>query len=206
MSKTWLRKHRLDPYYKRAKKESYRSRASYKLLQAVSKYRFIREGDVVVDLGAAPGGWLQAARGIVGDRGFILGVDLKPVRPLGSVNVHTLLGDIEDPCLEQKISTLLPSHPDAVISDVSPNVSGIWEVDHARQIMLAQKSLHLALSLLKTPGSFFVKAFQGDMFNTFLKEVEQHFAKTRILKPKASRARSAEVFILGRALKKRRQP
>jgi 23S rRNA (uridine2552-2'-O)-methyltransferase len=204
LSKMWLRKRRLDPYYKRAKRENYRSRASYKLLQAVNKYCFIKEGDVVVDLGAAPGGWLQAARRVVGDRGFLLGVDLKPVPPLEESNVCTLIGDIEDPDVEREIERLLPSHADAVISDVSPNVSGVWEVDHARQIALAQKSLNLARSLLKIRGNVFVKAFQGDLFRNFVEEVEQRFVKMKIVKPKASRVRSAEVFVLGMGLRKRK--
>ncbi len=203
LPKTWLRRQKLDPYYRRAKRDNYRSRASYKLLHAVRKYHFIREGDVVVDLGAAPGGWLQAAQRVVGDRGFLLGVDLKSIDPLEGANVCTLLGDIEDPDMEQEIRALLPSPADVLISDVSPNVSGIWEVDHARQIALAQRSLNLARSLLKPGGSFFAKAFQGASFCDFVLEAKQNFAEMRILKPKASRARSAEVFVLGMGLGKR---
>jgi 23S rRNA (uridine2552-2'-O)-methyltransferase len=168
----------------------------------VKKYRFLKKGDVVVDLGAAPGGWLQACREIVGKKGFVLGVDLKRIKPLKEANVHTIMGDIADPDIQKQIEKILPSLTDTIISDVSPNVSGIWEVDHARQIDLARKSLTLALHLLKENGNFFAKVFQGDMFQDFVKEVRQYFARVEIIKPKASRAKSAEIFVLGMGLKK----
>lgn len=202
LPKAWVRERKRDYYYRKAKEEKYRSRAAYKLLQAVKKYRFLRKGDVVVDLGAAPGGWLQASRKIVGDDGFVLGVDLKSIEPLEAANVHAIIGDITDSEALKQVERGLPSLVDAVISDVSPNVSGVWEVDHARQIDLARQSLMLALKLLKANGNFFVKVFQGDMFKGFVDEVGQHFARVEIIKPKASRAKSAEIFVLGMRLKK----
>ncbi len=117
-------------------------------------------------------------------------------------NVQTIVGDIANSETKKQIERVLPSSADAVISDVSPNVSGIWEVDHARQIDLARESLKLALKLLKIDGNFFVKTFQGDMFQSFVREVRQHFANVKIVKPKASRAKSAEVFVLGRNFRK----
>jgi 23S rRNA (uridine2552-2'-O)-methyltransferase len=197
-----VRERKRDYYYRKAKEEKYRSRATYKLLQAIKKYHFLKKGDVVVDLGAAPGGWLQASRKIVGNEGFVLGVDLKRIQPLEAANVQTIVGDITDFETQKEIERILPSLADAVISDVSPNVSGIWEVDHARQIDLARTSLMLALKLLRVKGNFFVKVFQGDMFQSFVKEVRQHFVRVEIIKPKASRARSAEIFVLGMGLKK----
>lgn len=197
-----MRERKRDYYYRKAKEEKYRSRATYKLLQAIKKYHFLKKGDVVVDLGAAPGGWLQAARKIVGNEGFVLGVDLKRIQPLEAANVQIIVGDITDSETQKEIEGTLPSLADAVISDVSPNVSGIWEVDHARQIDLARVSLTLALKLLRGKGNFFVKVFQGDMFQSFVKEVRQHFARVEIIKPKASRARSAEIFVLGMDLRK----
>lgn len=202
LPKAWVRERKRDYYYRKAKEEKYRSRATYKLLQAIKKYHFLKKGDVVVDLGAAPGGWLQAARKIVGNEGFVLGVDLKRIQPLEAANVQIIVGDITDSETQKEIEGTLPSLADAVISDVSPNVSGIWEVDHARQIDLARVSLTLALKLLRVKGNFFVKVFQGDMFQSFVKEVGQHFARVEIIKPKASRARSAEIFVLGMNLKK----
>lgn len=167
------------------------------MFQAVKKYHFIENGNVVVDLGAAPGGWVQAARKIVGTKGFVLGVDLKSIEPFSQHNVRTIIGDItEEETLEQ-ILEFLPRKADVVISDTSPNISGIWEVDHARQIDLAQQALKIALKTLKPSGNFFVKVFEGDMLNDFIDELKQHFGVVRIVKPKASRAKSSELFILG---------
>lgn len=201
MPKAWVRERKREFYYRKAKEENYRSRATYKLLQAVEKYHFVGKADIVVDLGAAPGGWLQATRKIVGDEGFVLGVDKEKIEPLKAPNVLAIVGDITDLETQKRIGEILPSPADCLISDVSPNISGIWEVDHARQIDLARASLHLALQLLRKHGNFFVKAFQGDLFQSFVKEVEEHFARVEIMKPKASRAKSAEVFVLGLEMK-----
>ena len=197
LPKTWLRARKREYYYRKAKKEKYRSRAAYKLLQAVEKYRFIKPGDVVVDLGAAPGGWIQASRKIVGDEGFVLGVDVRPIEPIDLPNVFTLTADITEPQMAKRILELLPRPADVVLSDISPNVSGVWELDHARQIDLAQHSLRIAASILRTGGNFFVKVFQGDLLNNFVKEVRRYFDFVKLVKPKASRARSAEIYLLG---------
>lgn len=191
-----------DYYYKKAKQEKYRSRAAYKLLQTVQKYHFIKNGDVVVDLGTAPGGWVQAARKIVGSNGFVLGVDLKSVEPFGEHNVRTIQGDIKEQETLQQILEFIPRQADAVISDVSPNISGIWEVDHARQIDLAQHALNIALETLRPCGNLFVKVFQGDMLDDFVKKVKNHFQDVKVIKPQASRGKSSEMFVLGICLKK----
>ena len=201
MPKAWIRERKKDYYYKKAKEEKYRSRAAYKLFQAVKKYKFIGKGDIVVDLGAAPGGWIQAASKIVGKEGFVLGVDLKPINPFSQDNIQTILGDIDDEETLEQVLRILPEKADVVISDVSPNISGIWEVDHARQIDLAKRSLEIALDILRPSGNFFVKVFQGDLFNDFVKKVEKHFRIVKIFKPKASRAKSSEMFVLGLFLK-----
>jgi len=159
---------------------------------------------VVVDLGAAPGGWTQASLRIVGSKGFVLGVDLKRMEPIDQPNVRTILGDVTDSQTTQNIKESLPRSADVVISDVSPNVSGIWELDHARQIDLARRSLEVATSILKPKGNFFVKVFQGDMLNDFVKEVKQHFSFIKLVKPKASRAKSAELYVLGMNFRFRR--
>lgn len=191
-----------DYYYKKAKEEKYRSRAAYKLLQTVQKYHFIKDGDVVVDLGAAPGGWVQAARKIVGSKGFVLGVDLKSIEPFTEHNVRTIQGDISEQETLQRILEFVPGQADAVISDASPNISGVWEVDHARQIDLAQHALDISLETLRPCGSFFVKVFQGDMLDDFTKKVKNHFQDVKVIKPQASRGKSSEMFILGMCLKK----
>ncbi|MGB9713368.1 MAG: RlmE family RNA methyltransferase [Candidatus Bathyarchaeales archaeon] len=197
MPKAWLQDRKRDYYYKKAKEEKYRSRAAYKLLQAVEKYRFMKEGDTVVDLGAAPGGWIQAARKIVGEKGFVLGVDLKPIKPFEDSNIRTIIGDINEPETRQQILENLPRKADVVISDASPNISGIWEVDHARQIDLAHQALKIALETLNPHGNFFVKVFEGDLLHDFIQKMKRHFEVVKIIKPKASRAKSSELFILG---------
>jgi 23S rRNA (uridine2552-2'-O)-methyltransferase len=198
-----VRERKRDYYYRKAKKGKYRSRATFKLLQAVQKYRFLKRGDVVVDLGAAPGGWLQASREIVGNEGFVLGVDMKNVQPIEAPNVLTIVGDIADAETHRLIETILPSAADVVISDVSPNVSGVWEVDHARQMDLAMTSLTFARKFLKANGNLFVKVFQGDLFEDFIDRVKRHFVRVKIVKPKASRTKSAEIYVLGMSLKEK---
>jgi 23S rRNA (uridine2552-2'-O)-methyltransferase len=197
----WVQDRKRDYYYKKAKAEKYRSRATYKLFQAIKKYGFIEHGDVVVDLGAAPGGWIQAARKTVGNRGFVLGVDLKAIEPFTQPYVRTIICDLTDRDTITQILELLPRKADAVISDAAPNISGIWEVDHARQLDLAQKALEIAKEVLRPSGSFFVKVFQGEMFSDFLLKMKQNFVNVVIVKPEASKPKSAEIFILGRSLK-----
>jgi 23S rRNA (uridine2552-2'-O)-methyltransferase len=200
LPKAWIQDRKRDYYYQKAKKEKYRSRAAYKLFQAIKKYHFIEYGDVVLDLGAAPGGWIQAARKTVGNKGFVLGVDLKPIEPFPQHYVRTIICDITEEDAVQQVLEMLPRKADAVVSDASPNISGIWEVDHARQIDLAQHALKIALETLKHGGNFFVKVFQGDMLDDFTHKVKQHFEKVLVIKPKASRTKSSEMFILGRHL------
>lgn len=192
-----MQERKRDYYYKKAKEEKYRSRATYKLLQTVKKYHFIEKGNVIVDLGAAPGGWIQGARKIVGHKGFILGVDLKPIESFSERNIRTIIGDIAEEETLQQILEFLPRKADVVISDTSPNICGIWEVDHARQIDLAQQALQITLKTLKPSGNFFVKVFQGAMLDEFIKELKRHFQIVKIVKPKASRAKSSEIYLLG---------
>jgi 23S rRNA (uridine2552-2'-O)-methyltransferase len=201
LPKAWIQNRKRDYYYKKAKAENYRSRATYKLSQAAMKYRFIRKGDVVVDLGAAPGGWIQAARKIVGKKGFVLGVDLKPIAPFPQEYVRTIVADLAEPETLQQILDFLPRKADVVLSDASPNISGIWEVDNARQIDLAAQALKIALSILRPSGNFFVKVFEGDMLAGFVKKVKEHFEIVKVIKPKASRAKSSEMFLLAMNLK-----
>ena len=192
--------HRRDYYYQKAKQEKYRSRAAYKLLQVVNKYHFMKPRDIVVDLGSAPGGWLQVASKTVGEQGVVLGIDIKRIEPLAESNVCTIVGDITNPEIISQIKEIFPSAA-VVTSDVSQSLSGVWELDHARQIDLAGQSLQIALAVLKAGGNFFVKTFQGDMTEDFIAKVKRHFIRVEIVKPKASRIRSAEIYILGLRLK-----
>jgi 23S rRNA (uridine2552-2'-O)-methyltransferase len=206
LPKAWIQNRKRDYYYKKAKAENYRSRATYKLSQAAAKYHFIHKDDVAVDLGAAPGGWIQAARKIVGKKGFVLGVDLKPIAPFPQEYVRTIVADINEHETPQQILDFLSRKADVVISDASPNISGVWEVDHARQIDLAAQALKIALSVLRPSGNFFVKVFEGDMLADFVKTVEKHFVTVKVIKPKASRAKSSEMFLLAMTLKSAEQP
>ncbi len=200
LPKAWIQNRKRDYYYQKAKAENYRSRSTYKLTQTAKKYHFIRRGDVVVDLGAAPGGWIQAARKIVGKTGFVLGVDIKPIEPFPQEYVRTIVADFTEPQTLQLVLDFLPRKADVVLSDASPNISGIWEVDNARQIDLATQALKIALSLLRSSGAFFVKVFEGDMLPGFVKKVEKRFGVVKVVKPKASRAKSSEMYLLAMRL------
>ncbi len=201
LPKAWIQDRKRDYYYQKAKAENYRSRATYKLSLTARKYHFIRRGDVVVDLGAAPGGWIQAARKIAGKTGFVLGVDLKPIDPFPQEYVRTIVADFTEPGTAKQIMDFLPRKADVVLSDASPNISGIWEVDNARQIDLANDALRVALDVLCPSGNFFVKVFEGNMLPGFVKSVKKHFEIVKVIKPKASRARSSEMFLLAMKLK-----
>ena len=204
MPNAWIKERKKEYYYRKAKAQNFRSRASFKLLQAVKKYQFIKEGNVVVDLGAAPGGWTQAALQIAQETGFVLAVDKKQIKPFEVTNLLTIKGDITQPEVIETIKELLPKPADVIISDISPNISGIWELDHARQIDLANHSLSIAKSILKSGGNFFVKVFQGKSSNKFIQQTRKHFHFVKVVKPKASRSKSAEIYVLGMKFKKLR--
>jgi 23S rRNA (uridine2552-2'-O)-methyltransferase len=193
----WLRKRKKDHFHRLAKARGYRSRAAFKLQQIAKRYHPLRRGDSVLDLGAAPGGWLQTAHQIVGNHGFLLGVDKDHIGDLPFENVKTIVADISD---RNVLSTILASGPDKydmVLSDLAPNVSGIWEVDHARQIDLARCALRIACSVLRPSGNLLVKVFQGSEINDFRNEMRTRFRFLRIVKPPASRSESAELYFLG---------
>jgi 23S rRNA (uridine2552-2'-O)-methyltransferase len=201
LSKAWIKERKREYYYRKAKKEKYRSRAAYKLIQAIEKHKFLKAGDVVVDLGAAPGGWIQVSSEVVGLRGYVLGLDPRRIESFKLSNIQILTGDVNDPRMINIIKKFLPRPADVVLSDVSPNISGIWELDHCRQIDLAKKSLVIARSVLRSKGNFFVKVFQGEVLGDFLKETKQYFEFVKLVKPKASRSKSAEIYMLGMGLR-----
>jgi len=200
--KAWIRERKNEFYYKKAKEENYRSRSTYKLVQTNNKYNFIKPNDIIVDLGAAPGGWIQAARKMTGKHGYVLGIDLKPIEPFTQEYIRTIVADLTEPNITDQILSFLPRPPNVVISDAAPNVTGVWEIDHACQIDLANKALEIAKIILNPGGNFFVKVFQGDLLNEFIANVKNNFESVRIVKPQASRAKSSEEYILATNLKK----
>lgn len=195
---------RRDYFYRRAREEGYRSRAAFKLKQINERFNIIRKGDTVVDLGAAPGGWLQVAKELSG--GNVIGVDLLPIGEIEGV--ETIKGDIR---LDATVETIREKMKtpylntgiigaDAVICDAAPSLSGNWSYDHARSIDLASSALECARKLLKPEGRFVVKVFQGDMFPEFLSKVRRHFARVQAFTPKATRTQSAEIYVIGKRL------
>ena len=190
---------RHDHFYKMAKKDGYRSRAAYKLKQINERFRVIRRGDSVVDLGAAPGGWVQMAQELSGD-GTIIGVDLQPIRRIDGV--ITIVGDITAEDTLDKIKELIGS-ADVVLSDAAPNLSGDWSYDHARSIDLVEHSLLCAEKILKPGGNFVVKVFHGDMFSNYLQSVRAKFRNVRAHSPEASRKASAETYIIAKRFRRK---
>lgn len=194
MGKSWVKARKRDPYYRRAKAEGYRSRAAFKLIQADARFDLIYEGDTVVDLGAAPGGWSQVARYLVGDAGRVVAVDRIGMRPLEGVEVWK--GDLADAAfVEALVREVGPA--DAVISDMAPRLSGNKSLDHARSVELGRIALAVAVRVLRPGGSFLCKVFQGDMLAAFRKDVARAFRSVRIHAPEASRKASRETYVVG---------
>jgi 23S rRNA (uridine2552-2'-O)-methyltransferase len=186
-------KKRQDFYYRKAKFEGYRSRASYKLLQIQERYRIVQRGDVVVDLGAAPGGWLQVIRKL---DATAIAVDLQQIAPLDGVT--SIRADITAPEIVVERIQELVGKVNVVVSDAAPNLSGVWSLDHARSIDLSSCALKIATGVLKTGGNFVVKVFQGDLFDTFTREVSAHFSFVKSFNPRASRKQSAEIYVVAK--------
>lgn len=197
MSSRWLRQRKRDQFHRLAKQKGYRSRASFKLFQVTKRYRFIKRGDRVLDLGAAPGGWLQAARKVVGAEGYVLGVDKDPIEDLPYQNVAVFVTDVTQSDVIERIQSVSGLAFDVVVSDLSPNISGVWEVDHARQMELARTALRIARVILRPAGNMLVKIFQGSELKEFQLEMKSSFSTLRIVKPPASRPESAELYFLG---------
>ena len=195
-SKQWMHEHVNDPFVQLAKKEGYRSRAAYKLLEIDAKDRLLKPGMVVVDLGATPGGWSQAAAAKVGRGGKVIALDLLPLDPLAGVDF--IQGDFGDAEVLRRLEYLLQGKPAGlVMSDMAPNISGVVSADQARAMHLAELAMEFALEHLRPEGSFLVKVFQGAGFEDFLKLMRSRFVKVTSRKPKASRDRSSEVYLLG---------
>lgn len=196
-SKQWMREHVNDVYVQRAKSEGYRSRAAYKLLEIAARDKLLRPGMVVVDLGAAPGGWSQVARTQVGARGLVLALDLLEMEPLPGVTF--LQGDFRENAVVAALAAALAGRTiDLVLSDMSPNISGIAMSDQARVMHLAELALEFAAKHLKHGGNLLVKVFQGSGFQEFLRQMRTQFKNVATRKPEASRGRSSELYLLGK--------
>ena len=192
-----MKKDGKDYYYKKAKKEKYRSRASYKLKQINAKYKLIKNGDKVLDLGAAPGGWTQVAREVVGSNGLVVAVDLQEIKSFENENIIILRGDFTEAKTLERIKDISQSY-DVIISDASPKISGVWDIDHFRSIELCENVLKIAKEVLKPGGNLVVKVFQGSEIDNFIKKIRRSFKYVKVTKPKASRKKSSEVYVIGK--------
>lgn len=199
-SNRWLDEHFNDQYVQRSQQDGYRSRASYKLVELIEKDKLIRPGMTVVDLGAAPGGWCQVAAEKVGHKGIVIASDILPMDSLAGVEF--VQGDFtEDEVFNQLMALLGDDKADLVMSDMAPNMSGMADVDQPRAMYLVELALDMARSALKPKGNFVAKVFQGEGFDEFLKDVRSSFQTVVTRKPSASRARSREVYIVGKGFK-----
>lgn len=203
-SSSWIEQRRKDHYFKLAKERGYRSRAAFKLSQIIKSYRFVRKRDQVVDLGAAPGGWTQVLIETVGNQGYVFAVDIQPIEPLDSPLTDFIELDITSTSAIEYLMKKLPVNVDVIVSDIAPDVSGTWELDHFRQIHLAKRSLQITKKFLKPDGNLLIKVFQGKELKPFIKEFKKNFRQTRIIKPKASRATSSELYVLGLGFKRKK--
>jgi 23S rRNA (uridine2552-2'-O)-methyltransferase len=199
-SKAWMREHVNDPYVQLARKEGWRSRAAFKLMEIDDRDKLLRRGEVVVDLGAAPGGWSQVAFKRVGDGGLVLALDLLEMEPIHGV--HFIQGDFRDDAVLHRLEEMLGKREvGLVMSDMAPNMSGVPLVDQARIMHLAELGLEFCKAHLKPDGAFLVKAFQGSDYEGFVRTMRESFRTVAVRKPDASRDRSPELYLLGRTLR-----
>lgn len=195
-SKAWMREHVTDFFVKQAKKEGYRSRAAYKLIEIAERDHLLAPGMTIVDLGAAPGGWSQAASERLGPTGRVIAVDFREMLPLPGVTF--IQGDFTEASVLAQLEETLGKCPvDLVISDMSPNISGIGMVDQSRGMHLAELALEFSMTRLNSGGNFLVKVFQGSGFDEFLRNMRASFNRVVTRKPGASRGRSSELYLLG---------
>jgi 23S rRNA (uridine2552-2'-O)-methyltransferase len=187
-----------DRYYKKAKHEGYRSRAAYKLLELQQRYRLLRPGDKVVDLGAAPGGWLQVAAKVVGQKGKVIGIDLQQMRPFSDGQIVLVHGDISAGEIQSKIAELLGGTADTVISDMAPKLSGIRDADIARAVELNRLALAVAVRLLRPGGSLLIKSFMSNELQQLTAELKKEFSDVQRTKPEATRQGSSEFYFVAK--------
>lgn len=194
-SHQWMQRHVNDEYVKRSQKDGYRSRAAYKLIELQEKDRFIKPGQVVVDLGAAPGGWLQVVQPLVGRKGLVVGLDLLEIQPIQGVEL--IQGDFREESILARLEEKLGDRQvDLVISDMAPNVSGLAAVDQPRSMFLCELALDFCRHSLKPGGGFVTKVFQGEGFDEYFRDLKSSFGRVVTRKPKASRPKSREVYLV----------
>ena len=184
-----------DFYRKKAKKQGYISRAAYKLIQLNQKYKILNNGDIVVDFGSAPGGWIQVASDYVGSNGFVLGVDQREIK-YDNKNVKSLISDIYDPEIHNTITNYLPKKADIILSDISQNISGIWDLDHFKQIDLTKRIISLFPQIMRNRGTAILKVFTGVEVDKLISRLKTGFKKVTIVKPQASRSSSSELYLV----------
>ena len=195
-----MNEHLNDEYVKKAQKEGYRCRAVYKLIEIIDKNQIITKGDRVLDLGAAPGGWSQVASKIVGQTGQVIASDILPIEEIPGVDF--LQGDFTESSVYEKLLSMTKGQKmNTVLSDMAPNMSGQLTVDQPKSMYLAELALDMAIKILTPNGHFLVKVFQGDGFDSYVQIARQNFKNVAIKKPRASRARSKEVYLLASQLK-----
>jgi 23S rRNA (uridine2552-2'-O)-methyltransferase len=187
-----------DTYYKKAKQEGYRSRAAYKLLELQERFRIFKTGQLVVDLGAAPGGWIQVAAKLVGPSGKVIGVDLQPIEPFHQKNIIVVQADIIATETEQRIMEYLGRPADTVISDVAPKLTGIRDTDEARSLELNRTALEVTKRLLRAGGSFLIKSFVSEELRIFSTELDKQFGPVQRTRPDASRKGSSEIYFFAK--------
>lgn len=196
-SKRWMHEHVRDPYVKQALVDGYRSRAAYKLLELDDKDKIFKHGMTVIDLGAAPGSWSMIAREQIGDTGKVIALDRLPMDPIAGVTF--IQGDFtEDAVLAQLLAELDNLPVNLVMSDMAPNISGMKSIDQPRAMYLVELAWDLAKQVLSPGGMFLVKVFQGEGVDAYIKLLRQHFAEVKFRKPKASKSKSREIYILGK--------
>jgi len=183
-----------DRYYQKAKQEGYRSRAAYKLIELQKRYRLLKAGNAVVDLGAAPGGWLQVAAKIIGPRGRIVGVDLQAIQGFRESNIILIQGDMTSADVQKKIQELLNGPADCVLSDLAPKLSGIRDADSARCLELNQAALAVGAQLLRANSSLLIKSFISNDLQSFTAELKKYFSAVQRTKPEATRQGSSEFY------------
>jgi 23S rRNA (uridine2552-2'-O)-methyltransferase len=199
-SNRWLEEHVNDPYVKKAQVDGYRSRASYKLLEIIEKDKLIRTGMIVLDLGSTPGGWSQVVAPMVGSHGKTIASDILTMAPIP--HVHFIEGDFtEQAVFDEILNALSGAKVDLVMSDMAPNISGVDAADQAASMYLVELALDMAISVLKPGANYVVKVFHGEGYDAYVKQLREHFDKVVVRKPEASRARSREVYLVGKGFK-----
>lgn len=197
----WYSEKKKEHFYKEAKRFGYRARSAFKLIQIQKRFSILRTEDFVIDLGAAPGGWSQVAKDIVGEKGTVVGIDFSPIKPI--IGITFLQADMtEDTSIQEIINIVGEKKADAVLSDMSPDISGTYSVDHARSIFLSEHALTTAELVLKPGGNFVCKVFSGEDLEDFVKKVITKFRSVKRFAPDASRKSSSEIYIIAKSFQK----